>query len=236
MLIFSYSFPNKLMLQTCDIKTTRKWLCPALNLLCRNASRNCICNSWTPRKMVSDSGPCLCVSCDAGVILLAQHSTMASLALPSQQNNKHASQANSSCHVVNGLGYTSWRPAEAFTLRGGITNTVSLSVGWMWHEHYSGGGGEEGTFLLAQVICQRMWEWMEVLPTEWLNTQGCPNTFLNKWKQVCPPRADRGAKVCQWWEEVSWVWKQPLVAGDILGSLFMFVWVTFEGCSLLQQS
>lgn len=37
----------------------------------------------------------------------------ASLALPSQQNDKHASQAKSPCHVVNGLGYPSWRPAEA---------------------------------------------------------------------------------------------------------------------------
>ncbi len=57
-------------------------------------------------EMISDSWSCLCLSCEAAIILLAQHSTKASLALPSQQNNKHASQANSSCHVVNGVGYT----------------------------------------------------------------------------------------------------------------------------------
>lgn len=76
---------------------------------------------WLSREMVSDSGSCLCLSCDAGIILLAQQCASASLALPSQQNNKHASQDNASCHIVNGLGYTSWRPGEAFTLRGGIT-------------------------------------------------------------------------------------------------------------------
>lgn len=81
-------------------------------------------------EMVFDSGSCLCLSCDAGLILLVQHSAEASLALPSQQNNKHATQANSSCHVVNGLGYTSWRPTEAFALRGRITNTMSVEVWW----------------------------------------------------------------------------------------------------------
>lgn len=114
------------------------------------------------REMVSDSGSCLCLSCDAGVILLAQHSAKASLALPSQQNNKHASQANSSCHVLNGLGYTSWRPAEAFALRGGITNTTSLEVGWGGCggvvtedvAHYSRGGREGEIFLLIQELCK----------------------------------------------------------------------------------
>lgn len=62
-------------------------------------------------------------------MLLDQHGARASLALASQQNNKHASQANSSCHVVNGLRYTGWRPAEAFDLRGGITNAPVLGVG-----------------------------------------------------------------------------------------------------------
>lgn len=81
------------------------------------------------REMLADSGSCLCLSCDARAILLAQPGTEASLALPSQQNNKHASQANSPCHVVNGVGYRSWRPAEAFALRGGIANTVSPNVG-----------------------------------------------------------------------------------------------------------
>lgn len=79
-------------------------------------------------EMVSDSGSCLCLYCDAGVILQAQHGTKASLARPSQLNNNHASQANSSRHVVNGLGYTSWRPAEACPLRGRIANTSSLEL------------------------------------------------------------------------------------------------------------
>lgn len=96
-----------------------------------------MCQVCALREMVSDSGSCLCLSCGAGVILLAQHSAQASLALPSQRNNKHASQANSSCHVVNGVGYTSWRPAEVLTLRGGLTNTMSLEVG-------QGGWGRSG--------------------------------------------------------------------------------------------
>lgn len=115
------------------------------------------------REMVSDSRSCLCLSCDAGVILLAQHSTKASLALPSQQNNKHASQANSPCHVVNGLGYPSWRPAEAFTPRGGITNTTSLEArcgGGIAEEeedveHYSTEGRREWIFLLTRVFCMQ---------------------------------------------------------------------------------
>lgn len=52
----------------------------------------------------------------------------------------------------------------------------------MWDEHDSQ-GREEGIFPLAPVICQRTyWGRMEVLPGgsggKWLNTQGCPNTFL----------------------------------------------------------
>lgn len=62
------------------------------------------------------------------LVLQAQHGTKASLARPSQLNNNHASQANSSRHVVNGLGYTSWRPAEACPRRGRITNTSSLEL------------------------------------------------------------------------------------------------------------
>lgn len=53
---------------------------------------------------------------DAEVMLQDRHGTRASLAPASQQNNKHASQTNSCCHVVNGLRYTGWRPAEAFDL------------------------------------------------------------------------------------------------------------------------
>lgn len=165
------------------------------------------------REMASDSGSCLCLSCDAGVILLAQHSTKASLALPSQQNNKHANQAKSSCHVVNGVGDTSWRPAEAFALRGGITNTASLEVGCGGcggavmeeedTEHYSGGGGEEGIFPLSQLFCKQRhdgkWEWMGSVA--WRFTRGCLNTFPSKRKEVCPPIADRSAKVCQRLEE-----------------------------------
>lgn len=89
----------------------------------------CVCVSGPVLgKMVSDNRSCLCLSCDAEVTLPDLHGVRASLALASQQNNKHASQANSSCHVVNGLRYTSWRPAEAFDLRGGITNTPVLGV------------------------------------------------------------------------------------------------------------
>lgn len=54
----------------------------------------------------------LACSCDAGLILLAQHSAKASLAAPSTQSNKHATQANSFCQVLNGVEYKSWRPAE----------------------------------------------------------------------------------------------------------------------------
>jgi len=79
--------------------------------------------------MVSDNRSCLCLFCDAGLILLAQHSVRASLAVPSQQNNKHASQANSSRQVVNGVGYTSWQLAEVFHPGGGVTNAKSLEVG-----------------------------------------------------------------------------------------------------------
>lgn len=53
---------------------------------------------------------------DAEVMLQDRHSARASLAPASQQNNKHASQTNSCCHVVNGLRYTGWRPAGAFDL------------------------------------------------------------------------------------------------------------------------
>lgn len=56
---------------------------------------------------------------DAEVMLQDRLGTRASLAPASQQNNKHASQTNSCCHVVNGLRYTGWRPAEAFDLGGG---------------------------------------------------------------------------------------------------------------------
>lgn len=106
-------------------------------------------------KMVSDNGSCLCLSCDAEVMLLDQRGVRASLAPASQQNNKHASQANSSCHVVNGLRYTSWRPAEAFDLRGGITNTPVLGVwagGWGWVRDKR---RVAEIFLSALAICQR---------------------------------------------------------------------------------
>lgn len=51
--------------------------------------------------------------CDVGLILLATHSAKASLATPTTQDNKHATHANSLCQVLNGVEYTSWRPAEA---------------------------------------------------------------------------------------------------------------------------
>lgn len=52
------------------------------------------------------------------VVPLAQRDAEASLAASSQHNNKHATQANSTCPVVNGGGYTSWRP-------GRVSNTTS---------------------------------------------------------------------------------------------------------------
>lgn len=108
-------------------------------------------------KMVSDSGSCWCLFCDAGLFLLAQHSAKASLAAPSQQNNKHVSQAKSFCQVLNGVEYTSWRPAEALALGGGITNTKSLELRliWSWRSGNgkgSGGphyGGKENVYFLS---------------------------------------------------------------------------------------
>ena len=150
MLIFSHSFFSpgaNLVNPTCRVKASRKLLCPALNsffFLRANASRSCflqvLCSEGTLASECSRSSVMCIVQSDQWqwplfvLVLGCRHipsgPAQSSLALPSQQNNKHASQANSSCHVVNGLGYTSWRPAEAFTLRGGITNTLSLSVGW----------------------------------------------------------------------------------------------------------
>lgn len=91
----------------------------------REHARVCVC---APKEMVSDSGSCLCLSPAAGLILLVQLRAKASLLVPSPHNNKHASQTNSSCQIVNGVGYTSWPGAEVFTLGGGITNSKSLEV------------------------------------------------------------------------------------------------------------
>lgn len=95
-----------------------------------------VCLGWCLGKWSVTTG--LVCSCpfDAEVMLQDRHGTRASLAPASQQNNKHASQTNSCCHVVNGLRYTGWRPAEAFDLGvrgGGGEHTASTEgAGLQW--------------------------------------------------------------------------------------------------------
>lgn len=86
-----------------------------------------ICSFWMEQTVTISGKSTLAVG-------LCACSVMSVVILSDSANNKHASQANSSCHVVNGQEYTIWRPADAIAqgLNGNITSLFVVVL-----EHYS---------------------------------------------------------------------------------------------------